>query len=325
VTPIDLFYGSATSWIPLPYWGLFFVEMGITLNTYDNRQRRVIVGIVPPTLSYAASLISFGVTVGKFAPIDRGDEAVRRFQQLSTLENGTSLFYRQKKKLIKVFFDGFKEMNGEIMICLDTKTNGERYYITPKQALQVEFPAKSFSISPKRPSRRITAHPSQFMSSLLDTNTATAIASQSSLDSLIIGSLYRLKEEIQDRPFAAKKDGEFIPGSLQDIVRVRKFSRNTETYRSEIYQVNSKECENVGQEIPTVVIFDGAKSFLRWRTYWCQSHWVVLLDQTEPDFDIAIQAFNYEYVMSPIHSRELLGFPLAPAHIPTTMYQEEQL
>lgn len=325
MAPINLFYRSTTNWTPLPDWGLFFLDVGVALTNYKNCHKRAVVGLALPTLSYAASLISLGVIVGNFTPIDQNNEAARRFQQISTLKKDTPLFYRQKKRLTKVFFDGFKRINGESMICLDTKINGERYYITSKQALQVEFPAKSFSVQPKRPSRRITAHPSQFMSSLLDTNTAAAIASQSSLDSLIIGPLYRIEKEIQDRQFAAKKDNEFIPGCLQDIVHVRRFSRGTETYRSEIYQVNSKECENPGQEIPTVVIFDGAKSFLKWRTIWNQSHWVVLLDQTEPDFELAVQAFNYEYMMTPVHDRELFGFPLAPTHIPIAMYQEERL
>jgi hypothetical protein len=325
MTPINLFYRSATNWTLLPAWGIFLLDVGLALNNYQSRYKRVVIGIALPTLSYAAPLISLGVTVGKFTFIDRDAEAKERFLQLSILKHDTPLFYHQVKKRTKVFFDGLEDINGETKIWLNTKTNGERYCITPKQALRVGFPGKDFSASLKRPSRQITSHLSPFISNLLDTNAAAAIASQSSLDSLIIGSLYRLKEEIQDRPFAVKKDDEFISGSLQDIVRVRRFSRGTETYRSEIYQTNSKECENPGQEIPTVVIFDGAKSFLKWRTFWGQSHWVVLLDQTEPDFDVAIQTFNNEYIMSPVHDRELFGFPHAPKHIPIATYQEERL
>lgn len=324
--PINLFYRSATNWIPLPDWGTYFVEIGMALANYDNTQKRVIAGLALPTLSYAAPLISLGITLGEITPVNEKNEATKRFQQLSSLNKDTPLFYRQnqKKKLTKVFFAGLKQDNGEAKIHLDTKTNGEGYFITPQQAFQVEFPAKDFPAILKRPSRRITSHLSPFISNLLDASRVATITSRSSLDSVTIGSLYRLKEEVQGRQFAAQKDGEFIHGSLQDIIRVRAFLKDTETYRSEIYSVNSNECTNLSQEIPTVVVFDGAKSFLKWRTFWLQSHWVVLLDQTELDFDLAIQAFNHEYVMSSAHERDVCGFPLAPTNIPVAIYQEER-
>ena len=323
MAPLNLYYGNTANWEPLPGWGCFFLDLGIALTTYGNTQKRMVVGLALPTRSYAASLISLGATTGKFASTNRDREAIRRFQQLSELKNGTPLIYRKKRELIKVFFDGLEVMDGETKLRLNTmSTKGERYWITSKQALQVEFPTKSSSIVPKRPSRRINAHLSPFLSSLFDSETAATIVSQSSLDSLIIGSLWRLKEEIQDQQFGAKTDVGFAAGVLQDVVRVRRFSKATETYRSEIYYVASKDCENSGQEIPTIIIFEGATSFLRWRNFWRQSHWVVLFDQTELEFDVAVQAFNGEYIMSSVNDREISNFPLIPTHIPTAMYQE---
>lgn len=323
MAPFNLYYGNTANWEPLPGWGCFFLDLGIALTAYENAQKRIVVGLALPTRSYAASLIALGATTGKFASTNRDREAMRRFQQLSELKNGTPLIYRRKREVIKVFFDGLEVMDGETKLCLNTMSaKGGRYWITSKQALQVEFPTKSSSKVPKRPSRRINARLSPFLSSLFDSEVAATIVSQSSLDSLIIGSLWRLKEETQDQQFAAKTAYGFASGVLQDVVRIRRFSKATETYRSEIYHVTSKDCENLGQEIPTIIIFEGATSFLRWRNFWCQSNWVVLLDQTELEFDLAVQTFNDEYIRSPVNDREISNFPLIPTHIPTAMYQE---
>ena len=320
VTKINLFYGSSTRWIPLPGWARFFIDIGTAVAAYENIHKRAVVGLALPARGYAASLVAFGVTVGKFAAINRDMEAAKRFQLLCELKNNTPLFYRKNGKLTKVFFDGLEEIGGETKLRLSTK--GERYWITSKQALRVEFPGRDFSALPKRPSRRVIAHPSQFLLSLFDTETAMAIVSQSSLDSLIIGTPHRFKEEIQILPIAVRTGTEFVPGLLQDVIRVRRFTKQAETYRSEIYHVTSKECENTSQEIPAVVIFENGASFLKWRNSWRKSHWIALFDQTEADFDVAIHAFNDEYIASPVNDRELSKFPAVPTYISTATYQE---
>jgi hypothetical protein len=320
VSSINLFYESSTSWTLLPDWARFFIDVGIAVISNENISKRAVVGLALPARAYAAPLVAFGVTMGKFVASSRDLEATRRFQQLCELKSNTPLFYRRNAKLIKVFFDGLEEMDGEMKLCLSTK--GERYWITSKQALQVEFPAKGFSTMPKRPSQRVRERPSQFLTSLFGVQTAKAITSQSSLDSLIIGPLSQLKEEIQAWPIAVQTGEGFAKGFLQDVIRVRRFSKRTQAYRSEIYHVHSKECENAGQEIPAVVIFDGGAGFSKWRDSWRQSDWVVLFDQTEAEFDVAVQAFNDEYIKSSIGDRELSWFPASPAYIPTSMYQE---
>jgi len=320
VISINLFYKSSTSWTLLPAWARFFIDVGIAVVTHENISKRALVGLALPARAYAAPLVAFGVTMGKFASSSRDMEAARRFQQLCELKSNTPLLYRRNGKLIKVFFDGLEEMDGEMKLCLSTK--GERYWITSRQALQVEFPAKEFSMLPTRPSQRVRDRPSQFLVSLFGIQTARAIVSQSSLDSLTIGSLYQLKEEIQDWPIAVRTETGFASGFLQEVTRVRRFSKRTQAYRSEIYHVYSKECENTGQEIPAVVIFDGGAGFSKWRDSWRQSDWVILFDQTETEFDVAVQAFNDEYIKSPVGDRELSWFLAPPAYIPTSMYQE---
>lgn len=320
MSSINLFYESSASWTLLPDWAHFFIDVGIAVVTNEITSKRAVVGIALPARAYAAPLVALGVTMGKFASSSRDLEAVRRFQRLCELKSSTPLFYRRNGKLIKVFFDGLEEVNGEMKLCLSTK--GERYWITSKQALQVEFPAKSFTTLPKRPSQRVRDRPSQFLSGLFGVQTAKAIASQSSLDSLIIGPVSQLREEIQAWPIAVRTEEEFARGFLQDVIRVRRFSKRTQAYRSEIYHVHSKECENTGQEIPAVVIFDGGTGFSKWRDSWRQSGWVVLFDQTEAEFDLAVQAFNDEYIKSSVGDRELSWFPASPAYIPTSIYQE---
>ncbi|GCE12505.1 hypothetical protein [Tengunoibacter tsumagoiensis] len=321
-----LYYKSQTEWMPLPNWANFYIVLGKILASRGNARKRTVIGIALPTISYAASLITVGITANLTR---QEDEISDRFQQLSRLAKDTQLFYRTGGKRVKVFWESVeRDSEGNVIrIWLDTKIGGGRYSITKRQAFQVEFPLKDFSSQPKRPAHRVKNRQSPFLLNLLDAEAAEKIISQSSLDTLIIGTITHTQAELQEDLFAIQTLQGFVQGTLQDIARARILAKGTETYRSDIYHVNSKESNDPSHEIPSFVIFNGASSFLKCRDVWRQSHWVVLLDQTERDFDIAIQAFNDEYAMSPVEERDVPEFliNIQVPHIPIAIYQDERL
>ncbi len=319
--PNRLYYMSKGKWEALPSWGQLFFDLGYALAVLDDSENRVVAGLALPTRAYAASLAALGVVVGRLSLLANGSEALKRFQQLATLAIGTSLFYRRNPpgERVKVFFDGLSE--DKSYICLRAGTYV--YKIPPSLALQVEFPAREFASLPSRQSHGLTGTTvSPFLSHFLGLAIAKSVALQSRLDCMMIGSLGRLEKEVNETQFAVRdSNGKFISGTLQDIMRVRRFSSN-EAYRSDIYHMHSKGGVGIHQEMPLVTIFDGATSFLKSRNTWRHPHCIVLFDQTEPEFDAAVQAFNEDFIKNHLDDVDLKRQIKVPAKVPISVYQE---
>jgi len=176
------------------------------------------------------------------------------------------------------------------------RAGNEWYIIPPKLALQVEFPVKAFT-SPSKRSRHTNVTTSNFLAHFLNSEIAKVVVSRSHLDCIIIGATNFLSKEITEPLFATKEtNGGFVTGELQDIIRVRKFTTDSAAYRSDIYYTHGKGLGEKSQEIPDVIIFDGATSFIKWQSLWHYSHLIALFDQTDSNFDAAIQVFNEENI-----------------------------
>ncbi len=326
--PKRLYYKRQGNWIPLPRWGQFFLNLGYTLTMRDNPENRVIAGLALPTRAYAASLTAVGVVDGKLSHQARVVDCYNRFQELCTLNKGTSLLYHRENRRVKVFYDGMKDIEGErkILLRAEKQEGGLTYAIGQKFALQVEFPNKEFTSLPKHSNElthRLYRTTPPFLSNFLDNETATAIVLQSHLDCIIIGSIGRLDQEINCRSFATQNTkGDFECGTLQEVIRARRFSSNSDTYRSDVYFTHSKEQPRIQYEMPNVVIFDGAMSYLKWRTFWSHPHCIILFDQTEPGFDAAIQIFNEECIKNHLDDVVFKEQLTAPKGVPISIYQE---
>lgn len=320
--PSNLYYLHKGKWILLPTWSRFSLDLGFALATQDNSRCRIVAGLALPIRSYVASFIAVGVIAGKLSLLSQNDDALQRFEQIRSLPKGTPLTYRKIGKRIKGVFHGIEEVNGHSMILLCT-TNDGLYMIPSTSALQIDIPATVSKSLPKRSNRRTKTAVPPFLSHFLGQEIAGAVALQSHLDCVIIGPTAQLTTEITETRIAVQDTTEkFVPGILQDIIRPRRLVKETEAYRSELYYTHTREFEGKRQEIPNFVIFDGAMSFLKWRDFWRHSNWVVLLDQTETDFDTAIHTLNEECVKNEVEKANL-RIPLSPPHrMPVVVYQE---
>lgn len=309
-------------WKTLPLWGQLLFDLGCSLGSLNSSENRIVVGVALPTRAYAAPLTAMGVVAGKLSLTTSGDDALTRFQQIASLTIGTSLIYRKPDKVVKGTFEGIEEDKGCSTIRL--RAGSQYYLLPPSLALQVEIPTKEFTSPPKRADRRTSNEVSPFLSLFLGKEAAKAVTLQSEIDCVMIGSLGRLKEEVNETQFAVKdSSGAFISGTFQDVIRVRRFSSH-EAYRSDVYHVHSNE--NVGsyQEIPLVAIFDGATSFLKSREIWHDSHHIALFDQTEPEFDAGVQAFNEDFIKHHLDNVDLSRPIKIPVQVPLSIYQERR-
>lgn len=318
----DLHYWQKGQWVPLPQWCQFCLELGYLISTQEVTENRLVVGAAIPIRAYAASFTAVGVIAGSLSRRKQSNDTLKRFQQLFTLASGTSLYYRRENgERVKVIFDG--PTGDGSMIELRSKVH--TYKIPPNLAMRVEFPSKELTQLPGRSYRQSNTNIPPFLSCFFGEAAAKELILQSCLESIIIGSVGRIEQEINYTKFAVQNaKGEFLDGVLQDIIRVRRLSAATETYRSDIFYTLSTEHPGSQQEIPKVVIFDGAKSYLKWGYNYRNAHCIVLLAVTEPEFDAAVQTFNEnftKYHLDDVVFKKRLDLPKG---IPISIYQERR-
>ena len=318
----DLHYRQKGQWVPLPQWSQFCLELGYLIGVQEVTENRLVVGVAIPIRAYVASFTAVGVIAGSISRQNHSNNALKRFQQLFTLASGTSLYYRRENgERVKVIFDG-PTSDGSM---IELHSMAHTFKIPPNLAMRVEFPSKELTQLPGRSYRQSSTIIPPFLSYLFSEAVAKEIILQSRLDCLIIGSVGRIEQEINYTKFAVQDaKGEFLDGVLQDVVRVRRFSAGKETYRSDIFYTHSNEHPGSQQEIPEVVIFDGAKSFLKWGYNYRYAHCIVLLASTEPEFDAAVQTFNEsftKYHLGEVAFKKRLNLPKG---IPISIYQERR-
>ena len=108
---------------------------------------------------------------------------------------------------------------------------------------------------------------------------------------------------------------------MQDILRVRRFMADGQAYRMNIFRIdNRKPLRPPDGALPHAVIFDGAGGFLKWRDYWRNCHWIVVIDRTEPMAREAAGVLNRDYIENRIDGKTLDGIPAAPVGIELLSY-----
>lgn len=163
-----------------------------------------------------------------------------------------------------------------------------------------------------------------FLSSCLSEGLAGELIAYSRTDCLIIGSKGQLRREARDTRFAVQDtNSRFVEGSLNMLVRMHELLSDSSAHRAVL-------CSSAGSPAdlkpiispPTAVIFSGATSFLRWRNSWRESHWIVLLDRTEPHFAEAVRELNQEYIRRRAEEEPSELLPALPTGVEAVCYHE---
>lgn len=323
-----LYYEHASGWLSLPYWGQFFLEVGARVARYPSRPYRCILGCALPTKAYAAALTATGVVTSlalanQFTPADEADRA----EWLRHLEPGTPLIYRRGNKYAKGTLDRWYLDNGIPYIRLRTSCSGKEATSVPQKLLlgvDILHDA-TFRLPQKQTMRGIVSREELgFLSVYLGDRLARELIAYSRLDCLIIGSKEQLRRETHDTRFAVNdRVSRLVEGSLNMLVRIRELLGDNSAHRAALCSsASSPEDQTSITSPPVVVIFSGATSFLRWRDSWRSSHWIVLLDRTEPHFDEAIKELNQEYILRRAEEKPFESPPAPPDGIEAVWYHE---
>lgn len=293
---INFLYKNDIGFSPLPTWTNFYIELGEHISRLVSDDTRWIVALAVPTRTFCASLISFGFIASRASLIISKNHTAHA-EYLKSLSKGTPVVLRsQSGKDFKGIYMGFIAGDQLYFGVQYEKNNSSTIYISVEKSKRIEVLNDECYKLPRTQKGRTASDSSQFCEAILGDKCSHSFISTSYLESVIIGPKNLLRKEISEQIFATQNNQ---TGTLQEIIRVKEFQSNTMAYRSRIISdriratpVHSKISD------PPLTIFDGSQSFLKWRSFWKGSNWVVVLEKAEYQFYPATEQIKREYALN---------------------------
>ena len=325
---IELLYNSDEKWIVLPSWCHFYLNLGASVAGVCSKDKRLVVGLAMPVRSYAACLIAAGVVIARVGTIcNKSFDLDEHFDDLCKLNTGTPLIYRKGNRELKGKFDGVKIFNNEkrIRIQLTSKEGGSLVELLNKEMSKAVNIIDDKVKLPKKQSGRKIVRRKTFLDSILGDITAFGFGYNSLLDCAIIGSVNVLKREMTATPIASKNHKNYVKGTFQDILRVKRFLPENRAFRTEIIPTTIKDWDKKQFELePHVVIFDGANGYMKRRGHWHNTNTIVILDRAEPAFSEAVEIINNDFEVKRIGEDLELDLSRVPAGVEIIVYEERR-
>ena len=331
------FANDVNQWVPLPAWGNFFIDIGSRVAFSKTGQNRLVVGLAVPTRTCAAALAALGVVRAR--AVNPNKIIFKdKFEQLCKLRKGTRVFFSNSpdsNEWSSAIYDGICNDYEQPRIRIRVKPKEVRnkkqvpdtiYLIRKEDLYKVRLAAGAAErIDPQgKFDRPIVIK--EFLDGCIGGADALKLSTTTQLDCVILGRNSTLREEITKIPFAYRSaPSSFKEGVLQDVLRVRKFfTIEKQAYRLEVLPVDGHEPPKTAYELVAhVTIFDGAAGFIKWRDYYRNSHWIILLDRTEPRFQEAVYILNQEYI-PPVDGEQIQGMPSIPVGVELVAYEESR-
>jgi hypothetical protein len=323
---VKLYYFSETDLLLLPEWAYFFIRLGYQLAEKPKNNHRFVIGVAIPSRAFASSLVSLGAlyaTVNKGVPVDEA-----RWQYISTLEPGTPIYIRKKKRKLKGVVKSIEDINGKKYISIYTTSDTSRAKALTRSYPLIDYVSKITVIEneislPGKQSGRQLNPPNEFIQAYLGEDIADEYVHSSSFEVLIIGKKTVIKEEVTGNFFACQVPNEnrIIEGNLQEILRIDQFLGENRSYRTQCFSSSTNSYNELNGQTPNLVIFDGAIAYLNQYYNWGNVHQVVLLDRTERQFQEAVDLLNDKYAY---RSEKKAKFSISiPTNIEMMIYLEE--
>jgi len=296
-----LHYQNGCGWVVMPSWAVSYISLGSAIATPGDPRYRLVIGLAVPIRAYAAALTAMGIVISRAQMSFDYTTESEYLNYVRNIKIGTPMFYRTSMtdSCYPGIFKGLiqdKLGNYSVRVAWQKGKKHILSTIPLREALKRTQVSVNSSMDQRK---KVVAHEISFNRELLevvlDGQNPWDFAFNSRLECVIIGCVNTLRHEIKETEisFGARH----IEGTFQDVLRARKFLSEGSAYRSNVIPADREQASLTdNQEIPYAVIFDGAMSFLKWRDYWRQSNWIVLLDKTESCFHEAANQLNNEYV-----------------------------
>lgn len=316
--PINLCYSDMKGVMPLPDWAAWFINAGAWLGRDVSSDTRLVVAIALPTRAHAAALLGFGLVCGRTSMSVSETDLYEHIARLRALPIESPVAYRAGSKRYKGRFLGFRTTDSGEHIGIFVGGKGSDSWWQPiEYAYRYEPIDDPRHIEGKRISaRRIGKHQQFLIQCCGSEERARMLISHSRLECIIVGQPTLLHPEITETSFVSNN----AQGTLQEVLRADSFLRPGEAYRSTILPMSrTPECND--RPAPHIVIFDGAKGFLRWRDQWPSAHQAVILDYTDHDYADALSEVNRAYIYR-LAEADPVSIPPPPKELAVMVYRE---
>ncbi|GAA6616840.1 hypothetical protein [Scytonema sp. NUACC26] len=314
-------------WASLPPWGTCFINIGHWVAQADSRENRLVIALAIPIRNYAAALAALGVVLARANISTSKIDSNSHFEKLCRLPKGTPVNYQINGKRYKGIYLGVNKDYGEprLRIQRENKSSGGLTdFIRQEECHNVAIASTQHINLPKKQTGRPIFVQNEFLNAVISEAELLQFTTETRLECAVIGRVNTLRQEIKEVPFACSSSkSEFKTGCLNDVLRVRNFCISEgQAYRSEVLPaLGNNPPQTTNGLIPHVTIFDGATGFLKWRDNWRNSHWIVLLERTEPHFQEAVIEINNEYG-NRFDGEEIQNIPCIPPGVELVVYQE---
>jgi hypothetical protein len=220
----NIYYSDQGIWMLLPEWARFYLEIGAAIGSLASQEFPIVTAISVPTRAFAVALTAAGIILAK--TITTNDEVDEHLERILALEIGTPVKLRVEKKIKKGIYLGCRNALGKRMLVIKVE-QGTEQWIPVEQAHRIEGLNQDSVHLPKRQKGRDIIPPSPLIGALLGKIGAFDFISQTRLDCCLLGPINVLKYEITEAYFSIQLRGTHYPGVLQDILRVRRFLKQS--------------------------------------------------------------------------------------------------
>jgi len=310
---LALEFDESGEWRALPYWGNFYIELGFRIAQSASTKQRLVVGIATPTRAYCTPMLALGVVLyGLSNAVSKSNTA--RFDALYALPKGSQVLYRKPsgETVRGKIADSFEE-NGERRVRIQIAKHAWRVVNVELADSVQPVSGDQWKIPGGATGRKVTS-----ATSFSDHIIAQVGAQSSPMDSTahvsIVGLRSVLGDEIRRLQLSVTSGGQRHTGSLQDALMVKQLT-SSDRFRSELLATDGRRTPRPANNASSgLVIFDGARSYLRHVHLWRNWNHVALLDRTEPRFDDGVVSINERMTQT----RRILGGIEPPDPIPAS-------
>jgi hypothetical protein len=315
-------YFSDAKWQPLPRWACFYLELGAVLSNYESNERRFVVAITIPIRDFASSLISSGFIVSKAELSNQRVQA--QISKLEALPIGTPVTFRKNNLQYYGIYQGAFQADGKQYFRIAYQQGGEIYF-PYEDYYKIELSEKHKRHLPNIQSGRQLDQPSPLLKNLFEGEVLNRFLIESKLECVILGQQKSLRQELCNFLIGYRNmEDQMMSGMMVDLVRARgsQFQLSNRSYRSYVLPSSGKYNQQFTAKLNNhVTIFDNPLSFLKWRHCFTHSNWLVVLDKTERNFDLALKEINDEYINNRVEHQQQLRLPKPPPGVDIMVFE----
>lgn len=320
----DLWYQDEPAKHPprrIPAWASFIAHLGASLAGSDAAPTTVALSV--PVRDFVAVLAATAAVIRRdqIAPM-APDDLTSHIATLRETPIGAPIKYlAPKDKVHDGRWQGFEisPFDRTERLCFELRRKETRK-LAVTQALNIRLTGET-QANGQLQARTISTPP--LLRAVRGESAAVTFVTTYRCDVMLVGTLSVLEAEMTQERFYADGVIDSPSGVLQDLARVQQYRDAKRFYRCVTLASASEAARAQMEAKPCLVVYDGARAFLRYRHLWALSHRLVVLDRSAASSEDAADELAQDYAYSQGDSPLLQRFVI-PAGFEAVAYEGAQ-